>query len=179
MRILKKAEGSVLWLFASSATVEHNLRSEAAARGVDPERLIFAATVPLPEHQARLRLADIFLDTHPYNAGATASDTLWAGIPVLTRIGETFVGRMAASVLNSIGLPDLVTTTPESYEQTAIDLATQPDRLAAILRKLADNRLATPLFDTSLFTRHIEAAYTAMYERHQAGLTPEHIVVPE
>jgi predicted O-linked N-acetylglucosamine transferase (SPINDLY family) len=134
--------------------------------------------MPLPEHQERLRLADLFLDTLPYNAGATASDTLWAGLPVLTRIGETFVGRMAASVLNAIRLPELVTTTSEDYERLAIDLATHPEKLAVIKRKLAENRLATPLFDTKLFTKHIEAAYTAMYERCQAGLAPDHIAIP-
>jgi protein O-GlcNAc transferase len=178
MRILKKVDGSVLWLFAESSTVKRNLRNEAAARGVSAERLIFAPRMSLPEHQARLRLADLFLDTLPYNAGTTASDMLWAGLPVLTRIGHTFAGRMAASVLNAIGLPELITTTPEPYEQMAIDLATHPEQLAIIKRKLTDNRLTTPLFDTKVFTRHIEAAYTAVHERHQAGLAPDHISIP-
>ncbi len=178
MHILKQVDGSVLWLFAGGPIVERNLRREAIARGVNAERLIFAPRMPLPEHQARLRLADLFLDTLPYNAGATASDMLWAGLPVLTRIGDTFVGRMAASVLNAICLSELITTTPEAYEQMAIDLAKHPEKIAAIKHKLAENRLTTPLFDTKLFTKHIEAAYTAMYERHQAGLSPDHIVVP-
>jgi protein O-GlcNAc transferase len=117
MRILKKVESSVLWLFAESSTVKYNLRNQASTRGINPERLIFAPRMSLPEHQARLQLADLFLDTLPYNAGTTASDMLWAGLPVLTRIGNTFVGRMAASVLNAIGLPQLITTTPEAYEQ--------------------------------------------------------------
>lgn len=177
MRILKQVDGSVLWLFAGSPIIEDNLRSEAAARGVDGERLRFAPFMPLPEHQARLRLADLFLDTSPYNAGATASDALWAGVPVLTRIGDTFVGRMGASVLNAIGLPELITTTPEAYEQMAIYLASHPEKMTALKRKLADNRFTTPFFDTRLFTRHIETAYVAMYERHQAGLSPDHIVV--
>ena len=133
--------------------------------------------MPLPEHHARLQLADLFLDTWPYNAGATASDMLWSGLPVLTRIGDTFVGRMAASLLNAIRLPELIATTPEAYEQMAIDLATHPEKLAAIKHKLAENRLTTPLFDTKLFTKHIEAAYTAMYERYQAELPPDHIVI--
>ena len=177
MRILNQVDGSVLWLVAQSPTVERNLRNEAVARGVNAERLIFAPLMSLPEHQARLRLADVFLDTLPYNAGTTASDMLWAGLPVLTRIGEAFVGRMAASVLNAIHLPELITTTLEDYERLAIELATNPEKLAIIKRKLADNRLTTPLFDTELFTKHIESAYTAMYERHQAGLVPDHIII--
>jgi predicted O-linked N-acetylglucosamine transferase (SPINDLY family) len=108
----------------------------------------------------------------PYNAHTTASDALWAGLPVLTRIGETFAGRVAASVLNAIGLIELIASTPQAYEAFAIELATNPEKLAAIRRKLANNRLTTPLFDTQTFTRHIEAAYAAMYERYQAGLAP-------
>jgi len=179
MRILKQVDGSVLWVAAGSPTFERNLRNEAAARGVNADRLIFAPRVPLPEHQARIRMADLFLDTLPYNAGATASDTLWAGVPILTRIGDTFVGRMAASLLNAIKLPELITTTREAYEQIAIDLAKHPERLAKIKNKLAENLLTTPLFDTNLYTKHIEAAYTKMYERRRAGLTPDHIVVPD
>ena len=178
MRILMRVNGSVLWLVAGNPTTESNLKKEALVRGVNAERLIFAPPVPLPEHQARLRLADLFLDTLPYNAGATASDTLWAGIPLLTCIGDTFVGRMAASVLEAISLPELITTTPEAYERMAVDLATHPEKLAAIRHKLAENRLTTPLFNTRLFTKHIEAAYIAMHERHQAGLAPDHIVIP-
>src|SRR3974390_410871 len=178
VRILMRVNGSVLWLVAGNPTTESNLKKEALVRGVNAERLIFAPPVPLPEHQARLRLADLFLDTLPYNAGATASDTLWAGIPLLTCIGDTFVGRMAASVLEAISLPELITTTPEAYERMAVDLATHPEKLAAIRHKLAENRLTTPLFNTRLFTKHIEAAYIAMHERHQAGLAPDHIVIP-
>jgi predicted O-linked N-acetylglucosamine transferase (SPINDLY family) len=178
MRILKQVPGSVLWLVAEGPTVERNLRNEAAARGVSGERLIFAQRMPLAEHQARLQLAGLFLDTLPYNAGATATDMLWSGLPVLTRIGDTFVGRMAASLLNAIHVPKLIATTPEAYEQMAIDLATHPEKLAAIKNKLAENRLTTPLFDTELFTKHIEAAYSAMHERYQAELSPDHIVIP-
>ncbi len=177
MRILNHVDDSILWLVAQSPTVERNLRNETVARGVNAERLIFAPLMALPEHQARLRLADLFLDTLPYNAGTTASDMLWAGLPVLTRIGDTFVGRMAASVLNAIRMPELVTTTPEAFEQMAIDLATHPEKMATIKHKLTENRLTTPLFDTKLFTKHIEAAYTAMYERHKADLAPDHIVI--
>ena len=173
MRILKKVEDGVLWLVVENPTAKSNLRSEAVTRGVNAERLIFAPRMSLPEHQSRLRLADLFLDTLPYNAGTTASDMLWAGLPVLTRIGDTFVGRMAASVLNAIGLPELITTTLEAYEQMAIDLAMHSEKLAVIKRKLAENRLNTPLFDTKLFTKHIEAAYSIMWERYQRGAPPE------
>ena len=142
-------------------------------------RLIFANSLPQPDHLARHRLADLFLDTLPYNAHTTASDALWMGLPVLTLVGETFAGRVAASLLTAIQLPELITTTPEAYERMAVDLATHPEKLAGMKRKLGENRLTTPLFDTKLFTKHIEAAYTAIYQRHQAGLAPEHIVVTE
>jgi protein O-GlcNAc transferase len=130
------------------------------------------------DHLARHRLADLFLDTLPYNAHTTASDALWAGLPVLTRTGETFAGRVATSLLNAIDLSELVTRTREEYENLAIKLATHPEKLALIKDKLARNRLTTPLFDTELFTRHIESAYKKMYERYQAGLPPDHIHVP-
>jgi predicted O-linked N-acetylglucosamine transferase (SPINDLY family) len=179
MRILKQVGGSVVWLMETNSAVANNLRKEAVARGVDPKRLIFAKRMPLlPDHLARHRLADLFLDTLPYNAHTTASDALWAGLPVLTCVGDTFPGKVAASMLHTIGLSELTTTTLDAYEQMAIDLANQPEKLAAMKRKVVHNRLTTPLFDTKLFTKHIEAAYTAMYERHQAGLAPEHIVIP-
>jgi predicted O-linked N-acetylglucosamine transferase (SPINDLY family) len=177
MAILGQVEGSVLWLLEDNARAAENLRKEAAARGVDPKRIVFAKRAPLADHLARHRLADLFLDTLPYNAHTTASDALWAGLPVLTRTGETFAGRVATSLLNAIGLPELVTRTREEYENLAIELAGQPDRLASIKEKLAGNRLTTPLFDTQLFTRHIESAYKAMYERYQACLPPDHLRV--
>jgi len=176
--LLKIVGHSVLWLSENNATAASNLKQEALIAGVSPDRIVFAKRLPSDaDHLARYQLADLFLDTLPYNAHTTASDALWAGLPVLTCIGETFAGRVAASLLNAIGLPELVTTTLEAYEALAIDLATHPGKLAAIKNKLANNRLTTPLFDTKLFTKHIEAAYTAMYERHQAGLPPEHIVI--
>ena len=177
MRILKQIEGSVLWLLHDNASAARNLRAEAVARGVSPDRLVFAERLPLPEHLARHQLADLFLDTLPCNAHTTASDALWAGLPVLTCLGETFAGRVAASLLSAIGLPELVTT-EDAYEDMAIDLARHPEKLTLIKRTLAANRLTAPLFDTARFTGHIEAAYTAMHERHQAGLPPDHIVVP-
>jgi predicted O-linked N-acetylglucosamine transferase (SPINDLY family) len=178
IRILKQVEGSVLWLLEGNETTISNLRTEAADWGVSPERLIFAKRLPLPEHLARHRLADLFLDTLPYNAHTTASDALWVGVPVVTCVGGTFPGRVAASLLDAIGLPELTTTTPEAYEALAIDLAMRPEKLAAVRGKLAANRLTTPLFDTKLTTRHLEAAYSAMVERHRAGLPPDHIVIP-
>lgn len=178
MRILARVPGSVFWLLAESPAVERALKAAAAADGVDAKRLIFAPRVPLAEHQARLAAADLFLDTSPYNAGATAGDALWAGLPVLTRLGNTFSGRMGASLLNAIQLPELVTATPEAYEQMAVQLATHPGELAAIRSRLIENRLTAPLFDTALSAKHLEAAYTAMVERHRAGLPPDHIEIP-
>jgi predicted O-linked N-acetylglucosamine transferase (SPINDLY family) len=178
MRLLSRVQGSVLWLSGTNEGAIRNLQREAQNRGVDPSRLVFAPRVPRNEdHLARYRLADLFLDMLPYNAHATASDALWAGLPVLTLRGEIFAGRVAASLLSAAGLPELITTVPDAYELVAIELATQPEKLGEIRRKLAANRLTTPLFDTRLFTRHIEAAYSAMIERHRAGLAPDHIVI--
>lgn len=178
MRILRHVEGSVLWLLEDNAAAADNLRREAAARGVSADRIVFAERMLLPEHLARHRCADLFLDTLPYNAHTTASDALWAGLPVLTCLGETFAGRVAASLLHTIGLPDLIASTLPDYERMAIELATNPARLAAVAKRLADNRMTMPLFDTKLFTRHIEAAYIAMAARHRAGQPPQPIVVP-
>jgi protein O-GlcNAc transferase len=178
MRILKSVDGSVLWLLEDNAAAAANMRKEAEVRGIDPARLVFAARMPPSDHLARHRLADLALDTLPCNAHTTASDCLWAGLPLLTQMGETFAGRVAASLLNAINLPELITETPQEYERLAIDLAMDPEKLRTIKSKLSENRLTAPLFDTRLFTGHIEAAYVAMYERHQAGLAPDHIVVP-
>lgn len=179
MRILNRVRGSVLWLVASDKPVQKNLRTEAAARGVDPGRLIFAERVPYAEYLSRLSAADLFLDTAPYNAGATASDALWAGLPVLTCECDAFVGRMGASLLSAIGLPELVTATPQAYEELAVELATSSVKLRTIKDKLDRNRLITPLFDAQRFIRHIEAAYTQAYRRYQAGLSPDHIQSPQ
>ena len=177
VRILNATQGSVLWLYVAGEAAIRNLRATAAALGLDPSRLVFAKRVPRPEYLARLQLADLFLDTSPYNAGTTASDALWMGLPVLTRLGETFAGRMGASLLTAIGMPELIASSPEAYVAMAISLADDPDRMRAIKRKLAANRLTTSLFDTAQFARDIEAAYTAMIERHRAGLAPDHIDV--
>jgi predicted O-linked N-acetylglucosamine transferase (SPINDLY family) len=177
MRLLKEIDGSMLWLFAANPAVERNLRKEAAERHVDAERLIFAPFMPLPEHQVRQRHADLFLDTLPYNAGATASDALWAGVPVVTRIGESFAGRMAASLLTAVGLPELITTTTQDYETLALTLARQPNKLAEIKRKLEQNRLSAPLFGTRLFATHIEQAFAGMWQRWQQGEPPQGFTV--
>lgn len=178
MRLLTRVEGSVLWLSDMNETAKHNLRRQAQSRNVDPARLIFAPRAPLNEdHLARHRLADLLLDTMPYNAHATSCDALWAGLPVLTCAGASFAARVASSLLKAVDLPELVTKTPDDYERMAFELATNPDRLAALREKLAANRLTAPLFDTMRFTRHIEAAYSAMMERRRAGLAPDHIEV--
>jgi predicted O-linked N-acetylglucosamine transferase (SPINDLY family) len=177
MRILFAVDNSVLWLFEENATAAENLRREAAARGVAPQRLVFARRLPNAEHLARHRCADLFLDTLPYGAHTTASDALWAGLPVVTCVGQTFAGRVGASVLNAIGLPEMIAATAEAYEALAIALAMDPFRLADIRARLARLRLTTPLFDTVGFTRNIEAAYAAMIGRHRAGLPPDHLVV--
>jgi len=155
----------------------HNLRTECTKRNVDPQRLIFAPHLALGEHLARTRAADLFIDTLPYNAHTTASDALWSGLPLLTLVGQTFAGRVAASLLKAIDMPELVTTTQENFEALAVELATHPRRLMQIRNKLERNRLMTPLFDTRLFTRHIEDAYAKMYGRLQADLPPDHIFV--
>jgi predicted O-linked N-acetylglucosamine transferase (SPINDLY family) len=178
MRILGRVRGSVLWLLRDNEWAAASLAREAERRGVGADRLIFAPRMPLAEHLARQRSANLFLDTLPCNAHTTASDALWAGLPVLTCAGETFAGRVGASLLNALRLPELVAETPERYETLAVDLATNPDKLRDIERRLADHRLAQPLFDTALFTRHLESAYEAMFERYRADLPPEHISVP-
>ncbi len=178
MRILRRVPESVLWLRDDNSAAAENLRKEARKRDVDPARLIFAARMPsADEHLARHRLAGLFLDTLPYNAHTTANDALWAGLPVLTQIGETFAGRVAASLLTAIGLPELITSSQAEYEALAVELATSPEKLSAIKDKLAENRLTTPLFDTERYTRNLEAAYHAMVERHHADLPPDHIYV--
>ena len=177
MRLLEGVEGSVLWLVAGSATVKSNLRREAENRGVEPSRLVFAPRLAYADHLARFKLADLFLDTLPFNAGTTASDALWAGVPVLTCSSEAFASRMAGSLLNAVGLPELVTHNMEEYEVLALKLATTPGVLAEFRTRLARNRTTYPLFDTDRFRRHIEAAYITMRERYQRGEPPESFAV--
>lgn len=177
MRLLRDIDRSVLWLLASNSEAVGNLRREAQARGVDPDRLIFAPRVEYADHLARQKLADIFLDTLPYNAGATGAGALWSGVPVLTAIGETFVGRMAASMLQSVGMPELATANLSDYEAMARALATAPVRLAAAKAKLARNRLTHALFDTDRSRRHIEVAYQTMWRIHRNGEPPRYFAV--
>jgi predicted O-linked N-acetylglucosamine transferase (SPINDLY family) len=174
MRILNRTENSVLWLQQAEPMAAANLRQEAARRGVDGGRLIFADRMAsLPEHLARFKAADLFLDTFPYNAHATTLDALWAGVPVLTYPGESFASRVAASLVRTVGLPELIAGSPAQYEETAVELAADPDRLGQLRGKLAQRD--TRLFDTDHYTRNLEAAYEAIYERHHSGSPPAHI----
>jgi predicted O-linked N-acetylglucosamine transferase (SPINDLY family) len=177
MRILTRVPGSVLHMLGGNATLESNLRREAQARGVAADRIVFGARLPPAEYLARYRPADLFLDTLPYNAGTTASDALWAGLPVLTCMGEAFASRVGASLLKAVGLPELITSTPEHYQELAVELASNPTLLRDIRAKLAGNLRTTRLFDIAASARHLEAAYQTMYDRYRAGLLPEHIRV--
>lgn len=177
MRILARVHGSVLLLYAQSGQVEGNLRREAAARGIDAGRIVFAERVPFADYLARYQAMDLFLDTQPYNAGATASDALWAGLPVLTRLGTSFAGRIGASLLEALGLPELIVSTAQQYEDAAVDLAADPHRLAALRRRLMANRLTAALFDTRGFARSLEAAYVEIHRRYQADLPPVDVQV--
>jgi protein O-GlcNAc transferase len=170
MRLLGTVEGSVLWLLEDNAAASRNLRREAEARGIAPERLIFAQRAKLDTHLARHRLAGLFLDTLPYNAHTSASDALWAGLPVITCLGGTFAGRVAASLLRAVGLTELITESLGDYEASALSLARDPVMLSALKAKLAHTRATHPLFDTARFTRNLEAAYRVMLERREQRL---------
>ncbi len=172
MRLLREVPGSVLWLIDEGEATRANLRRHAEARGVAAARLVFAPRMALPQHLARHALADLFLDTLPYNAHTTASDALWAGLPVLTQLGQGFAGRVAASLLRAVGLAELVTESAEAYAALALALARDPTRLAALRARLAAARGTAPLFDTDGFTRALEAAFTTMLRRQRAGLPP-------
>ena len=177
MRILDQADDSVLWLLRSNPAAERNLRREAENRGVSGERLIFAPRLPYADHLARLGLADLFLDTLPYGAHTTASDALWSGVPVLTCMGGSFAGRVGASLLNAIGLPEMVAHSAEEYEARALTLVRDPVLLAEMRSRLARNRFTHPLFDTVRFTRHLESAYLRMVDRQRNGEAPEAFAV--
>ena len=177
MRLLQKTDGSVLWLRESNAASMRNLRREAERRGVAGERLVFAPSWPLADHLARHRLADLFLDTLPCGAHTGASDALWAGLPVLTCLGASFAGRVAASLLHAIGLPEMVMPSLDEYEARALELAHDPTALAEIRERLARNRETHALFDTARFTRNLETAYEQMVERHRSGEPPRPFAV--
>jgi protein O-GlcNAc transferase len=177
MRLLARTKGSLLWLLESNEAAVRNLRLEASKRGIAAERLVFAQVVPHSDHLARHRLADLSLDTSPCGAHTTASDALWAGLPLLTCMGESFVGRVAASLLHAIGVPEMVTHSLAEYESRALELAHNPSALAAIKAKLARHRKTYPLFDTERFTRQLEDAYERMWQNHLNGKVPAHFAV--
>ena len=179
MRLLRAVPESILWLLDDSATAKRHLAQSARARDVDPNRLVFAPKIASAAHLARHRLADLFLDTLPYNAHTTASDALWAGLPVLTCLGSQFDGRVAASLLETVGLPELVTQTLEGYEALALALARDPARLGNLRARLQEMRLTSPLFDTDRFARSLEAAYLRMMQVSRAGGMPEGFAVPD
>lgn len=178
MRILGKTEGSVLWLREDNPATRANLLREAQQRGVAADRLIFAGRVPdMADHLARYRLADLFLDTFYFNAHTTASDALWAGLPLLTCLRNSFAGRVAASLLTAVGMPELITASADEYERKALKLASNPALLSSLKQKLAANRTTQPLFDTAPFTRRLESAYTMMWQRQQRGETPDQMAI--
>ena len=177
MRLLHKVENSVLWLLAKSDIFKINLQREARKQGIDAQRLIFAPFTPLADHLARHVQADLFLDTFICNAHTTASDALWMALPVITKTGESFPARVCASLLQAIELPELITTSETAYEQLALELATNPDKLAEIKKKLQANRNTTPLFDSEQFTRDMERAYQQVYDRYYQGLAPANIIL--
>jgi predicted O-linked N-acetylglucosamine transferase (SPINDLY family) len=178
MRILTRSEKSVLWLAPGNPTASENLRKEASRRGVEPERLIFAGRMAsLPEHLARHRAADLFLDTHPYNAHTSALDALWSGLPMLTYEGQSFASRVAASALRTIGLPELIAGSMQQYEDKAVELAANPALISQIRVRLAQNRSTTALFDTERYARNLELAYREIHDRYHSGVPPAHIDV--
>ena len=164
MGILREVPNSVLWLLEDNHSASINLKGEAEKLGVGADRIIFAQRLPLEQHLARHRFADIFLDTLPYNAHTTASDALWVGLPVITRIGRSFQGRVAASLLEAVGMPELITHTDSEYISLAVELARNPTKLIELKNKLAQNRLKAPLFDTRKSTLELESLYQKMYE---------------
>lgn len=179
MRLLAAVHGSVLWLVCSDTDAQSHLRSSAQSHGIDSQRLVFARRAPLAQHLARHAHADLLLDNLPYNAHTTTSDALWAGVPVVTCMGQAFAGRVAASLLNAVGLPELVTHSLPEYEAQALRLATNPHELQRMRAHLKAVRSSTPLFDTERFTRDLESAYVHMHERRLQGLPPEGFAVPE
>jgi protein O-GlcNAc transferase len=177
MRLLKNIDGSVLWLLESNEWVKKNLCREAINRGISSDRLVFTYRVTKEKYLSQFRQADLFLDTFTYNAGATASNALWAGLPVLTKLGKSYTARMAGSLLTSLGLPDLITKSELEYEELALQLGTDPKRLSAIRQRLSDNRLSKPLFNTELFTKHLEEGYRQAYQNYLDYEKPKIIYV--
>ncbi len=179
LNLLQRTAHGVLWLIGESDSQIRNLKQWAAARGVSADKLVFAGRLPYADHLARYPLADLVLDTLPFNGGTTTSDALWGGAPVLTCAGDTFAGRMASSLLTAIGLPELITHTLHDYQEKALHLAHNPQMMAQLKQTLAANRSRYPLFDTRLFTHHIEQAFENMWQRYQAGATPDHLWITD
>ena len=164
-------------VYAENDSAKINLIKEIVARGIDSNRIIFGKRLSKTEYLARYRVADLFLDTLPFNAATTASDALRMGLPVLTCLGSSFASRMGASLLSSVNLPELITTTQEEYESFAIELALDPEKFKVIKDKLVSNLPSAPLYNTLLFTKHLESSYSAMYENYHQGLDPDHIYI--
>ena len=177
MRLLANTAGSVLWLLDGDPIARENLMREAVARGVAAERIVFAPQVPVDAHLVRHQLADLYFDTLPYNAHTAASDALWAGLPVVTCLGTAFAGRVAASILNAVGLPELVTQSLDDYESLALRIAHDSELRTALMGKLASKRTTWPQVDTSRMTRNIEKAFNKIWRRHCAGEAPASFAV--
>ena len=177
MNLLKKVKGSVLWLLVENSTARENLKKEAAKRNIDESRIIFAKIMPLADHLARHRCADLFIDTFPYTAHTTCSDALWAGLPVVTRIGNSFASRVSASLLNAIGLPELISHSEKEFENLALELANDKDKLEKIKIKLEKNKISKSLFNTEIYTKNIESSYRTIYDRYLNNLSVEDIEI--
>ena len=179
MRVLNKVENSILWLRSSNYWSEENIKKEAEKRKIDPDRIVFADRVPMDEHLTRQRFADLFVDTFNFNAHTTATEALWAGLPVVTKPGHGFAARVAGSLLNAVGLSELITDSESEYEALILNLATDKEKLSNIKKKLAANRLSEPLFDTEKYTIHLEDGYQKACRRHFLGKDPDTIIVSE
>ena len=177
MRLLKRIDGSVLWLIKDSDIGANNLKKEAQKRGVEPDRIIFADKMANAEHLARHKLADLFIDTFPYTAHTTCSDALWSSLPVVTRIGQSFASRVSASILTAIGLSELITKTEKEYEELTFKIANDKSLLNEIKKKLNKNRLTKPLFNTNLFTKNIESAFVIIHKRHHSNIPVKNIEI--
>mgnify|MGYP003951901365 CR=1 FL=1 len=177
MRLLKKVEKSVLWLIKDNDVAAYNLKKEAEKRGIRSDRIIFAEHIPISEHLARHKVADLFVDTFPYTAHTTCSDALWSGLPVITRMGQSFASRVAGSLLNAINLKELITKTEKEYENLILKLSKNPKKIKEIKNKLKKNRLKKPLFNSKLYTKKIEYAYKKIYERYKSDLPLKNIEI--
>ena len=177
MRLLKRIDGSVLWLIKDSDIGVNNLKKEAQKRGIEPDRIIFADKMSNAEHLARHRLADLFIDTFPYTAHTTCSDALWSSLPVVTLIGQSFASRVSASLLTAIGLSELITKTEKEYEKLTFKIANNKSLLNEIKKRLHKNRLIKPLFNTKLFTKNIESAFVIMHERYHSNILVKNIEI--